>query len=101
MVAVEVATVGVGTAGIEFTGAVGVVGKGWAITLTLYLLFTSALALLFFSAILGTRAFLVKELLWEGMLVSGCNWGWGWGLGLGPSLPTNSRYVFIFFIKDR
>ena len=66
VVAVKVATVGVGTAGgVEFTGKVGVVGKGWVITLTLYLFLTSALALLFFSAILGTRVFLVKELLWE------------------------------------
>ena len=100
VVAVEVATVGVGTVGIEFMGAVGVVGKGWVITFTLYLLFTGALALLFFSAILGTRIFLVKELLWEGMLVHGCNWGWVWSLSLGPSLPSNSRYVFIFLIKE-
>ena len=48
VVEVEVATVGVGTAGgIEFLGNVGMVGKGWAITLTWYLLFTGALALLF------------------------------------------------------
>ena len=25
---------------------------------------------------------------------------WGWVLGLGPSLPSNSRYVFIFLIKE-
>ena len=100
VVAVEVATVGVGTAGIEFTDTVGVVGKGWAIALTLYLLFTSALALLFFYAIWGTRVFLVKKLLWEGVLVCGCNWGWAWGLGLGPSLPSNSRHVFVFLIKE-
>ena len=53
VVTVEVTTFGVGTAGgIGFMDEieVGVVGKGWAITLTLYLLFTSALALLFFSA---------------------------------------------------
>ena len=46
--AVEVATVGVGAAGgIGFMGAVGVgvAGKGWAITLTLYLPFTGALVL--------------------------------------------------------
>ena len=48
--AVEVATVGVGAAGgIGFMDAVGagVVRKGWAITLTLYLLFTDVVALLF------------------------------------------------------
>ena len=91
---------GVGAAdGIGFVGKVevGVVGKGWAITLTLYLLFTGALVL-FFSAFLGTRVFLIKELLWEGVLV--CNCDWGWGLGLGPSSPYNSRYVFIFLIKE-
>ena len=40
--------------GIEFTGAdvVGVVGKGWAITITLYLVFTGTLVLLFISIIL-------------------------------------------------
>ena len=101
VVAVEVATVGVGAAvWIGFTGKVeaGVVGKGWVISLTSYLLFTSALALLFLSAFLGTRVFLIKELLWEGVLMHGCNWGWDWGLG--SSLPFNSRYVFIFLIKE-
>ena len=53
---------------------VGVVGKGWEITLTLYLLFTGTLVLLFFSANFGPGAFLVKELLfWKGVLVCGCN----------------------------
>ena len=87
--AVEVATVGVHTFGIEFIGAdiVGVVGMAWAITLTLYLLFTGALVL-FFSAILGLGIFLVKELMfWEGALVHGCSCVWGWALGLGPSFP--------------
>ena len=91
MDAVEVATVGVR---IGFMGAagVGVVGKGWAITLTLYLLFAGALVLFFFSAILDPGDFLVKELLfWEGVLVCGCDWVWECGLGLGPSLPSNSR----------
>ena len=98
VVAVEVADVMVGTAGgMGFTGEVGLVGKGWAITLTLYLLFTGVLAFFFYSAFSGIRVFLVKELLWEGVPVHGCNWGWG--LGCGPSLPSNSRYVFIFLIK--
>ena len=97
VVAVEVDTVGAGTAGvIGFTGKVGVVGKGWMITLTMYLLFTNALALLLFSTFFSTGVFLVKELLWEGVLVHGCNWGYG----LGPSLPSNSKYVFIFLIKE-
>ena len=54
IVVVEVDTMGVGTAGgIGFMGKFGVGGIGWAITLTLYLLFTSALALLFFLHLLG------------------------------------------------
>ena len=80
--AIEVPTVVVGaTGGIGFMAAVGagVVGNSWAFTLTLYLLFTGALALLFFSAVLGTRVFLVEELLWEGVLVYGCDWVWGQG----------------------
>ena len=94
--AVDMATVRVG---IGFMGAdiVGVVGKGWAITLTVYLLFPGTLVLLFFSAILGPGIFLFKELLFlEGVVVCGCDWVNGLGLGLGLSLPSNSRYVFIF-----
>ena len=64
VVAVEVVTVEVGTAGgIGFMGEVGVVSKGWMTTLTLYLLYTSVLAFLFFYAFLATRIFLVKGLL--------------------------------------
>ena len=86
VVAVGMATVEVGSAGrIGFTGEVGLAGIGWVITLTLYLLFPGALALLSLSAFLGTMVFLVKEFpSWEGVLVCGCDWGWG--LGLGPSL---------------
>ena len=98
--AVEMANVGVGI-GFLGTVRVGEVGKGWAITATLYLLFAGALILFYFSAILGAGDFLVKELLfWEGVLVHGCDCVWGWGLGLGPSLPPSSRYVFIFLIKE-
>ena len=59
-----VATEGVGA--VDFTGVVGirVVGMGWAITLTLYLLLVSTVLLL--SLILGLGAFLVMGLLfWE------------------------------------
>ena len=82
-VAVEVATAGAGSVGgIGFMGEVWLEGISWAITLTLYLPFTGALALLFFPNFLGTKVFLVKEFLsWEGMLVHGCNLVWGWGLG--------------------
>ena len=82
---VDVATVGVGF-GFMGTAVLEVVGKGSENTLTLYLLFTGTLVLLFFSAIMGPGIFLVKELLfWEGVLVHGCDWVWGWGLGLGTS----------------
>ena len=61
VVAVEMAAMGVGSSGrIGFMGKVGVTGIGWAITLTLYLLFTGTLPLLFFSAFLDTKVFLVK-----------------------------------------
>ena len=57
-----VATVGVGTVGVKFTGAVGVgvVAMGWAITLTLYLLFAGTLVFLFLSAILVLGFFLLR-----------------------------------------
>ena len=69
--ALDVDAVGVG---IGFTGTdiVEVVGKGWVITLTLYLHFAGTLVLLFFSVILGSGAFLFNGLLfWEGVLVCG------------------------------
>ena len=71
---------GVGIVGVEFSGAVGVgvVGMGWAITPTLYLLLAGTLVLLFFSFILGPEAFLVIALLFlGGALVLGCDWIWG------------------------
>ena len=56
VVAVEVATVGVGSmGGIRFTGNVGLIGIVWLITLTLNLLFAGTLALLCFSAFLGCQ----------------------------------------------
>ena len=59
------ATVGVGA--VEFTGAVGfgVVGMGWAITLTLYFLLVSTILLLL-SLDLDFGAFLVMGLLFWG-----------------------------------
>ena len=79
VVAVKVATVGLGSAcGIGFMGKVGLAGISWVITLTLKLLFTGTLALLFFSTFLGTKVFLVNEFLsWEGVIVHDCDWGWG------------------------
>ena len=84
-----VAIMGVGTIGVKFTGAVGVavVGMGWAIILTLYLLLAGTLVLLLFSFILGPGAFLVMGLLFlGGALVFGCGWVWGWGHGFGTKL---------------
>ena len=98
--ALDMAALGVG---IGLTGAdvVGVVGKGWAITLTLYLLFAGTLVLLFFSIILGPGDFLVNGLLFcGGVLVYGCDWVWSWDLGSGPRLPSNYRYVFIFWMRE-
>ena len=60
-----IATNGVGAA--EFTGAVevGVVGMGWAIILTFYLLLVSTV-LLFLRFVLGPEAFLVMGLVFWG-----------------------------------
>ena len=58
VVAVEVATVEVGLADrIEFMGKGWFADIGWAITLTLNLLFTGALVLLFIPVFLGTKVF--------------------------------------------
>ena len=86
VVAVEVATVGVGSAGrIRFTGKVGLAGIGWVIILPLYLLFTGALALLFFSAFLGIKVFSC-----QGISIMGRSAGvWlqlGFGFGFGAKL---------------
>ena len=62
--AVVVITGGVGLVDkVGFMGKVGLAGIGCAITLTLNLLFTGALALFFFSAFLGTRVFCGEEFL--------------------------------------
>ena len=93
VVAIEVTTVGVGSAGrVGFTGKVRLVGIGWVITLTLNLLFTGTLALFFFSAFLGAGTFLGKEfLLGKNMLVHSRL----------PHLPSSSKYIFIFLIRDK
>ena len=99
-----VPTVGVGAVGIRLEGI------GWVNTLTLYLLLAS-MVLFLLSLVLGPGAFLVMGLLFlGGALVLGCGWvghGWvfyrwvcGWGLGLGPSLPSSSKYIFIFWKSE-
>ena len=103
-----VATVGVGVA--EFTGAVRVVvvGTGWVRTLTLYpLLAIMVLFLLSGTFVLDPVAFLtmglVLGLAGHSRVCCGwvcCSWVWGWGLGFGPSFPSNSKYVFIFQMRD-
>ena len=89
--------VGVGSAGkMEFMDKFGLVGIGCAITLTLNPLFTCTLALIFFSAFLGTGVFLGEVFLYgKWVLVLSCNWGWV------PRFPSSYKYVFIFLIRDR
>ena len=84
------ATMGVGA--VEFTGAVGVVGIGWASTLTLYLVLLS-MVLFLLSLAFGPGAFLIMGLVlgWVGHCWVCCGQVWGWGLGLGPSFPSNSK----------
>ena len=61
--AMEVTTVGAGSVcRVGFIGKVGLVGIGWAITLTLNLLFTGTLGLFFFSAFLHVGSFWVKNI---------------------------------------
>ena len=92
IVTIEVTNVGVGSAGrVVFMGKVGLAGIGWVITLILNLPFTDALVLFFFSAFLGARVFQGKE-FWFGKKMLMCD-------GL-PSLPSSSKYVFIFLIRD-
>ena len=92
VVAVAVATVGVGSAGgIGFRGKVGLVGICWVITLTLSPRFTGTLALLFFSAFWGLGTFLCEEfVLGEDILVH--DWL--------PSLPSSSKYVVYQGLQD-
>ena len=110
-----VATVGVRA--VEFTGVVQAarVGMDWASTLTLYLLLAS-MVLLLLSLVLGPGAFLAMGLVFcgwalvlgygwvgDGWLCCGwvcCNQVWDWGLGLGPRLPSNSKYIFIFWMRE-
>ena len=90
-VCVEVlATVGAGA--VDFTGVVGVVGTGWASTLTLYFLLVSMVFFLL-SLVLGPRAFLIMGLVlgWVGHGWVCCGQVWSWGLGLGPSFHSNSK----------
>ena len=85
-----VATMGAGA--LEFTGAVGEVGTGWASILTLYFLLVSMIFFLL-SLALGPGAFLIKGLVlgWVGLSLVCCGCVWGWDLVLGPSFPSNSK----------
>ena len=89
---------------------VGVEGVGWVSTLTLYLLLAIiVLSLLSGTFVLGPGAyFLTMGLVlgWAGhsWVCRGqvcCSWVWGLGLGSGPSFPSNSKYVFIFWMRER
>ena len=89
VVTMLVATVGVGSVDkVGLADKVGLVGVGCAITLTLYLLFTGTLALLFFSAFLGIGVLLGEEFLsGENMLV--CSWL--------LSLPSSSKCFHLSY----
>ena len=82
----------VGAVTVEFVGAIGVVGTGWASTLTLYFLLVSMVFFLL-SLALDPGAFLIMGLV-LGWVVLGwacCVQVWDWGLGLGPSFPSSSK----------
>ena len=97
-----VATMGVGA--VE----VGVEGVGLVSTLTLYLL----LAIKVFLLLSGTFVWGHGDFLTLGLVLGRasygwfwcwqvyCSWVWGQGLNLGPILPSNSRYVFIFQMRE-
>ena len=95
----RVATVGAGA--VE----VGVEDVGWV---SLYhLLAIMVFLLLLVTFVLGPGDFLTLGLVfgWAGLGWFGCIWiycGWvqGWGLDLGPSLPSNFRYIFIFWMRE-
>ena len=71
VVAMVLTTVGLGSAGkVGSMGKGGLLGIGWAITLTLNFLFTGALDLYFFSTFLGTRVFFMAK--------SFCHGKWFW-----------------------
>ena len=83
-----------------------VVGMSWFRTLTLYpLLAITVLFLLLL--VFGVGAFLTLGLVlgWIGHDCVCCgqfcvDWVWDWVIGFGPSLPSSSRYVFIFLTRE-
>ena len=87
---------------------VGVEGVGWVSNFTLYLLLAIMVFLLLsVTFILGSGDFLMLGFVlgWAGLGWFGCIWvccGWvlGWGLDLGPSLPSSSRYILIFWMRE-
>ena len=92
-----VATVGAGA--VE----VGVEGVDWVSTLTLYLLLViMVLFLLSRTFVSGLGAFLTMGLVfgWAGHSWVCCSWVRGQDLGLRPSFPSNSKYVFIFQMRE-
>ena len=83
----------------------GVEGVGWVSALTLYLLLE--IMALFFSFVLGHGAFLTMGLVlgWagHGWVCCGwvcCSWVCIEGLDFGPCFPSNSKYVFIFQMRE-
>ena len=86
-----VATMGEGAVKVTGVVIVGVLGIGWAISLTLYLLLASTLVFLF------SFFLVVAVTLCGGPLLLGCVCAWG--LCLGPSFPSRCRYVLIFLMR--
>ena len=105
-------TIGVWVLTVATMGAgaveVAVEGVGWVSALTLYLL----LAIMFLLLLSGTFVLGPGDFLTLGLVLGWaghdwfccrwicCDWVWGWGLDLGPSLPSNSKYVLIFQMRE-
>ena len=97
-----VATMGIGIVGVKFTcvAGIGVVGMGWAITPTLYLLLAGTLVLFFLSVTLVPGAFLVKGLYGLGRNTGAWLWqGLGFGFGFGTKFAL--QFQVCLYLSDK